>query len=154
MPDPGRSAPRNILRDDDPAAPPAITHTTEAVIALLARACRATCGELGDDGKLEAARLFFTTAIITLRELDPKADAIVRRLAHDRLRVVAREHPAALTLREDPGDPWHAHYLLLSSEIVLMTYVGRAIARHKGDGTASGPNPDMIPLSRAIMPRD
>jgi hypothetical protein len=118
MPDPSRSAPRNILRDDDTAAPPAITHTTEAVVALLARACRATCGELGDDGKLEAARLMFTTAVLALRELDPRADAIVRHLAHDRLRVVAR-----------------------------------AIARHKGDGTAGGPNPDMIPLSRAIMPR-
>jgi hypothetical protein len=152
MPDPGRSAPRNILRDDDTAAPPAVAHTTEAVIALLARACRSTCGELGDDGKLEAARLLFTTAVIALRELDPKAESIVRRLAHDRLRVVSREHPAALPLREDLGDPWHCHFLLLSSEIVLRTYVGRGIARHKGDGTASGPDPELF--ARIVGSRD
>jgi hypothetical protein len=152
MPDPGRSAPRNILRDDDTAAPPAVAHTTEAVIALLARACRSTCGELGDDGKLEAARLLFTTAVIALRELDPKAESIVRRLAHDRLRVVSREHPAALPLREDLGDPWHCHFLLLSSEIVLRTYVGRGIARHKGDGTASGPDPELY--ARIVASRE
>jgi hypothetical protein len=143
MPDPSRASPRNLLRDDDPAALPAVTHTTDAVVALLARACRATCGELGDDGKLEAARLMFTTAVLALRELDPRADAIVRHLAHDRLRVVAREHPAALPLKDDAGDPWHCHFLLLSSEIVLRTYVGRGIARHKGDGTASGPDPEL-----------
>jgi hypothetical protein len=152
MPDPSRASPRNILRDDDTAAPPTVTYSTEAVVALLARACRATCGELGDDGKLEAARCLFTTAILALRELDPKADAIVRRLAHDRLRVVAREHPAALPLRDDPGDPWRAHFLLLSSDIVLRTYVGRAIARHKGDGTASGPDPEL--LARIVASRD
>jgi hypothetical protein len=152
MPDPGRSAPRNILRDDDTAAPPAITYTTEAVVALLVRACRDTCGELGDDGKLEATRLFFTTAIIALRELDPKADAIVRRLAHEQLRVVSREHPAALRLKEDPSDPWHCHFLLLSSDITLATYVGRGIARHKDGGKDCDHGPE--PITRIVASRD
>lgn len=143
MPDPSRSAPRNFLRDDNISAPPAVAHSTEAVIALLARACRATCGEISHGARVEAARCLFTTAILALRELDPKADAIVRRLAHDRLRTVSREHPAAVQLKDDPGDPWHCHFLLLSSDITLETYVGRGIARHKDGGAGCGPDPEL-----------
>jgi hypothetical protein len=152
MPDPSKAVPRNILSDPDFATPPAIAHSTEAVVTLLARACRDTCGEVGDDDKIGAARLVFTTAILALRVIDPKTDTVVRRLAHERLRVVSREHPAALPLKEDPSDPWHCHFLLLASEIVLATYVGRGIARH-GDGGKDGDHgPELI--ARIVASRD
>lgn len=152
MPDPSRSAPRNVLSDPDAATPPAIAHSTEAVVALLARACRDTCGEVGDDDKVEAARRMFTTAVLALQQLNPKTEAIVRRLAHARLRVVAREHPDALPLRDDPSDPWHAHFLLLASDITLATFVGRAIGRRKDNGQGCGADPEL--LARIMMPHD
>jgi hypothetical protein len=141
MLDPHGSVYANQPRD---VAPPAVTYSTEAVVSLLARSCRATCGEFGEGAKIEAARLFFTTTVLALRELDPKTDTIVRRLAHERLRVVSREHPAALRLKEDASDPWHCHFLLLSSDITLQTYVGRAIARHGDNNKDCGVDPELF----------
>lgn len=127
---------RNILLD--PPAPSAAPHfhSTEEVVALIARACRSVCGEVGDDAKVSATRLMFTRTILDLRAIDPKTDAVVRRLAHERLRTIANDNPAAIPLKEDANDPWHAHFLLLTSDINLLTYVARQVARRKEDFTA------------------